>query len=127
AEREAEAGRLAALRDRLEERLRTEVPELVVNGAGAERLPHVSHVSLPGADRELLVTALDMEGIAVSAGSACSSGALRISHVLEAMGVEPEIAAGSVRFSLGRGTGEADVERAASAFAAITARLRAFA
>lgn len=126
-ERETETARLTALRDRLEGELRSRIPDLVVNAAGAERLPNICHVSVPGGNREVLLMALDIEGIAASAGSACSSGSLRGSHVLEAMGVPAEIAAGSVRFSLGKHTTEADIDRAAAAFASVVARCGALA
>lgn len=126
-EREAEAERLTRLRDRLERQIRDTVPELVVHAAGAERLPHISFVSVPGADRELLLAGLDLAGVAASAGSACSSGAVRVSHVLEAMGVPAESAAAAVRFSLGRGTTEAEADRAAAVFTDCVARCRALA
>jgi len=125
-EREAEMARLGALRDRLEALLRASVPELVVNAAGAARLPTLLNVSAPGVESEMLLPALDVEGIAASSGSACTSGAVDPSHVLTAMGLPAELAGPSVRFSLGRGTTEADVERGAAAFAAVVERLRAF-
>ncbi len=95
-----------------------------VNGAGAERLPHVLNLSLPGADPELLLTALDLEGIAASSGSACASGAFRPSHVLLAMGLTPEEAGPSLRFSLGRTTTEAEVERVLEVLPGVVERVR---
>ncbi|HEX5724600.1 MAG TPA: cysteine desulfurase family protein [Longimicrobiaceae bacterium] len=127
AEREAEAARLGALRDRLEAGLRARVPELVVNAAEAARLPNVSNVSVPGADPEALLASLDLEGIAASSGSACSSGAVEPSHVLTAMGLAPEVAGPSVRFSLGRGTTEAEIARVLEVFPGVVERLRALA
>ena len=127
AEREREMARLGALRDRLEAGLRERIPELVVNGAGAPRLATISNVSVPGADPEALLMSLDLEGIAASSGSACSSGAVEPSHVLTAMGIAPEAAGPSVRFSLGRTTTEADIARVLEVFPAIVERVRAFA
>ncbi len=126
-ERETEARRLEGLRDRLEAGLRSRVPDLAVNGAGTERAPHVLHVSVPGASGESLLVTLDLEGLAVSSGSACASGAATQSHVLAAMGVPAEAAGPSIRFSLGRGSTEADVERVLTVFPRVVERLRAYA
>ncbi len=126
-ERASEMRRLATLRDRLEAGLRERVPELVVNAAGAPRLPTISNVSVPGADSEALLLTLDLEGIAASSGSACASGAVEPSHVLSAMGVPPEVAGPSVRFSLGRGTTEEEIERVIAVFPPLVERLRALA
>ncbi len=114
---EAERLRLGRLRDALEAALRARLPDLVVNGASAERLPNTSHVTLPGCPSDLMVMALDMRGIAVSAGSACASGATRHSHVVLAMGKGREAAASSLRLSLGLGNADADIEAAADAVA----------
>jgi cysteine desulfurase len=124
AERETSMRRLGALRDRLEAGLRERVPGIQVNGAGAERLANVSNLSVPGADPEMLLVGLDLEGIAASSGSACSSGAVQPSHVLLAMGIAPELAGPSVRFSLGWGTTEAEVERVLEVFPAVVERVR---
>ncbi|MGH7504640.1 MAG: cysteine desulfurase family protein, partial [Longimicrobiales bacterium] len=110
-EQEEEARRLGALRDRLETALRERVPELIVNGAGAERLPHVLNVTVPGADQEGFLIGLDLDGIAASGASACNSGSVEPSHVLVAMG-RSEPNAASVRFSLGRVTTDEEIERA---------------
>ncbi|CAN5731202.1 cysteine desulfurase NifS [soil metagenome] len=126
-ERESEMRRLGALRDRLEASLRDRVPDLVVNAAGAPRLPTISNVSVPGADSEALLLTLDLEGIAASSGSACASGAVEPSHVLSAMGVPPEVAGPSVRFSLGRGTTEDEIDRLIAVFPPLVERLRALA
>jgi cysteine desulfurase len=123
--RETEMARVAALRDRLEAGLRERVPGLVVNAAGAPRLPTVSNVSVPGADPEMLLASLDLRGIAASSGSACSSGAVEPSHVLTAMGVPAELAGPSVRFSLGWGTTDEEIERVLAIFPAVAERVRA--
>lgn len=125
AEREREARRLAALRRRLEEGLQKRIPGLRVNARGAPRAPHIASVSIPGVERDLLLAALDVEGIAVSGGSACASGSTRASHVLEAM-LEPREAreAAVVRFSLGPLTGEAEVEAVLRAVPRVVERLR---
>ena len=77
------------------------MPDLVVNGEGAERAPHVLSIAVPGADSEALLMHLDLAGVAASGGSACSTGAVEPSHVLMAMGVPRELALGAIRFSLG--------------------------
>jgi cysteine desulfurase len=125
AQREAAMSRVGALRDRLEAGLLARVPGLVVNAAGAPRLPTVSNVSVPGADPEALLMSLDLEGIAASSGSACSSGAVEPSHVLTAMGIPPGIAGPSVRFSLGWGTTDAEIDRVLAVFPAVAERVRA--
>src|SRR5690606_4539021 len=109
-EREAEMARLQRLRDKLQTALVERVPDIVVNGAGAERLPTILNVSVPGASSDVLLMMLDLEGIAVSSGSACSSGGVEPSHVLTSMGHSPDLAGPSVRFSLGSGTTERDIE-----------------
>lgn len=126
-EREREMARLAGLRDRLEAGLRAAVPDLRVNGAEADRLPTISNLSFPGADAESLLMTLDLEGIAASSGSACSSGAKEPSHVLSAMGAPPERAGPSVRFSLGRGTTEQEIERVIRTVPPLAERVRALA
>jgi cysteine desulfurase len=126
-EREVEMARLGALRDRLEAALREQVPELVVNGAGEARVPIILNVSVPGVNADALIPTLDLEGFAVSSGSACSSGAVTPSHVLTAMGVSDELAGPSVRFSLGHQTTSAEIERVIAVFPSLMARLRSFA
>ena len=108
---EDERRRLAALRDRFEEGLSASVPGVRFVAAGGERLPTVSSAILPGADGETLLAALDLEGIAVSAGSACHAGTTTPSRVLLAMGWTPDEARSTLRFSFGRTTTEAEVER----------------
>lgn len=124
AERETAMARIGALRDRLEAGLGERVPGLVANAAGAARLPTVGNVSVPGADPEALLMSLDLEGIAASSGSACSSGAVEPSHVLTAMGIPPGLAGPSVRFSLGWGTTDAEIDRVLGVFPALVERIR---
>lgn len=126
-ERETEMARLSALVARLENGLGERVPGLVVNGAGAPRAPHVLNLSVPGAASDTLLLALDVEGIAVSSGSACSTGAVAPSHVLTAMGLTADVAGPSVRFSVGRGTGERDIDRVLAVFPRLMERLRSLA
>ena len=96
-----ELARLGALRDKAEARLRQIAPDAVVFGSGASRLPNTLAFAVPGLKAETALIAFDLAGIAVSSGSACSSGRVRPSHVLEAMGVEPALAACAIRVSLG--------------------------
>lgn len=121
---ETTMARVRTLRDRLQEGLRERVPDLVVSGGGAERIPSTLNVSFPGADPEALLLTLDLEGIAVSSGSACSSGAVDPSHVLTAMGVPPELAGPSLRFSLGRETTDEEIDRVLQALPPMVERLR---
>lgn len=114
-ERETHLPHFRTLRDMLADELRGGVPELVVHGEGArERLPNLLSVGLPGFDQGTLLVALDLAGVAVSSGSACSSGASTGSHVLDAMGAGSEDYA-VLRFSFGPGTTEDDVRTAAAA------------
>jgi len=107
----ADAPRLAALRDRLEREARRLAPEATIFGAAAERVAGLTCLARPGLAAETQVMALDLAGVAVSAGAACSSGKARSSSVLGAMGVSPELAGCAVRVSLGWGSGDADVTR----------------
>jgi cysteine desulfurase len=119
--------RVRALRDRVEAEVLAVTPSAVVIGADAERLPNTTSIALPGASAETLVIALDLAGVAVSAGAACSSGRVGASHVLEAMGLEPTLARAAVRVSLGWGSTGEDVAAFADAWARATARRRAVA
>ena len=119
-----ESTRLAALRDALAAALRAVVPDLVVNGAGAPRGPHVLNVAVPGGDNEALLMHLDLAGIAASGGSACSTGAREPSHVLVAMGLQRNVALGSVRFSLGHETTEQDTARLVAVFPGVVEKVR---
>lgn len=111
AARQSDAAHMAKLRDRLEAGLKAATPQAVIFGAGAARLPNTTLVALPGTKAETAIIAFDLNGIAVSSGSACSSGKVTASHVLAAMGVEPELARGAVRVSLGWSNTESEVER----------------
>jgi cysteine desulfurase len=124
AERDAEAARLEALRDRLERGVLALAPEAVVHGAGAPRLANTLNLSLPGVSGEALLMNLDLEGIAVSTGSACASGQEAPSHVLLAMGVPEALARSSLRFSLGRTTTAEEIDATLAALAALLPRLR---
>ena len=127
AERAATAPRVGALRDRLAEGLLAAVEgahRTVSVAAGVGVLPGHLHLCIPGVEREELLVALGAAGICVSAGSSCASGALQPSYVLTAMGVAPELAAGALRFTLGYGTTEADIERALQVVPAVIAALR---
>jgi len=124
AERVEVMGRIGAMRDRLEAGLCERIAGLRINAAAAPRLATISNLSVPGADPEMLLAALDLEGIAASSGSACSSGAVEPSHVLMAMGLPAEIAGPSVRFSLGRDSTEQDVDRVLEVFPRVVERVR---
>ena len=110
------------LRDRFERRILARVPGVRVNGAG--RLPNISNLSIAGTDSEQLLAAFDLEGIAVSAGSACASGVLEPSHVIAALALESSWQRGIIRFSLGYDTSEAEMDRAAAALEFLVPRLR---
>ncbi len=102
---------MAVLRDRLESGLRALTPEAVIFGSQAERLPNTTLVAMPGGKAETLVIGFDLDGVAVSSGSACSSGKVAPSHVLAAMGVPAELARGAIRVSLGPATTETEIDR----------------
>jgi len=118
------APRLAAWRDRLERAVRAMVPEVTVCGAGAARVANTSCLALPGVAAGTQVMALDLAGVAVSAGAACSSGKVRSPHVLAAMGFGPELAGGAIRVSLGWASSEDDTARFVAAWGEMAARLR---
>ena len=124
-EREEEWARLEALRDRLEQAIVARIPDVVVHGRGAPRAPHVLSVSVPGVDSEALLMALDLRGIACSAGSACQSGSITPSHVLSALGVPNELASGAIRMSVGCMTTPACIDRVATLFPTLVERARA--
>jgi cysteine desulfurase len=106
-----EAAHMLALRTLVEEGLRSISPQAVILGGAAERLPNTTLFALEGIKAETAIITLDLEGVAVSAGAACSSGKVQSSHVLAAMGVSPEIGRAAVRVSLGWTTTQADIER----------------
>jgi len=120
---EADAGRMAVLRERLEAGLKAATPEIVIFGADVPRLPNTTLVAAPGLKAETAIIAFDLNGIALSSGSACSSGKVAPSHVLAAMGVQPNLARGALRVSLGSTTTEAHVEQLLGAWIMLTGSL----
>jgi cysteine desulfurase len=116
--------RVRMLRDALERRVTEVAPEAVVLGAAAPRLPNTAAIAMPGVAAETQVIALDLDGVMVSAGAACSSGKVGPSHVLEAMGVGPELAASTIRVSLGWSSSEADIDHFLQAWTALYRRCR---
>jgi cysteine desulfurase len=100
------------------------IPDAVVHGRGAARAPHVLNISVPGTDSESLLMALDLAGVAASAGSACQSGNVTPSHVLLAMGVKADLAIAAVRMSLGSLTTQEHVTRVVELFPALIAKAR---
>lgn len=123
-DQDAHAQRLTALRERFECGLRAGLPELVINGAAALRLPHTSSVAFPGLDGQMLLMALDLAGVACSVGSACSSGSSELSPTLQAMGLPRPILASSLRFSLGATTTEQEVDQAVQRIVHVVNELR---
>jgi cysteine desulfurase len=120
----ANAARLSALRDRLERGILAGVPGTAVNGALTPRVPNTTNISFDGVEAESLLIALDLEGFAVSTGSACSSGTLEPSHVLRAMGLPAHRTQNSIRFSLGAGNDEAQVDALLAKLPATVEKLR---
>jgi cysteine desulfurase len=120
----SEAVRQAALRDRLEEGILRAVSGTVVNGQRDRRVPNTTNISFDRVEAESLLIGLDLAGIAVSTGSACSSGTLEPSHVLKAMGFQPHRTQNSIRFSLGAANTEADVDRTIAVLPGIVEKLR---
>ncbi len=120
---EDEGGRLAVLRDRIIREGLT-LSGASLNGDPDRRLPNNVNLSFEGTDSQSLVIGLDLHGVAVSSGSACTSGSLEPSHVLAALGLAPTRAAAAVRLTLGRGTSEADVSYALDALHDVVTRLR---
>ncbi len=118
---------VATLRDGLEAEIAAIAPEAVVLGAAAPRLPNTSAIAMPGVAAETQVVALDLDGVMVSAGAACSSGKVGPSHVLAAMGVGPEIAASTIRVSLGWSSNEAEIDHFLRAWTALYRRCRGLA
>jgi cysteine desulfurase len=121
---DSEATRLAALRDRLEDGILKSVTGTAVNGVRSRRVPNTTNISFDRTEAESLLIALDLEGVAVSTGSACSSGTLEPSHVLKAMGFPPHRTQNSLRFSLGAGNTEADIDRVIAVMPGIVEKLR---
>lgn len=122
AEGEREIARLSGLRTRLEAAIREHAPQAVIFGEAAPRLPNTVSFAIPGIRAEIALIDLDLRGVSLSSGSACSSGKVKASHVLAAMGVEPALAACALRASIGHASCEADVIRFASALENLVCR-----
>jgi cysteine desulfurase len=122
---EAYGRTLSALRERLRKGLVAQIPNIKINGHPRDVLPNTLNVSFPGAEGESILLSMDIMGIEASTGSACASGSLEPSHVLMATGVEPELAHGSIRFSMGWGITEEDVDYIIKTVPPIIERLRA--
>jgi cysteine desulfurase len=116
--------KMAAMRDRLQQGILAQVEEAGVNGDGAARVPNTTNIHFDHIDGEAMVIALDLKGVAVSTGAACSSGAIEASHVLLAMGLRPDQARASIRFSLGKQTVAEDIDFALALVPETVARLR---
>jgi cysteine desulfurase len=121
---DAEAARVAALRDRLENAVLRAVPGTTLNGARTPRVPNTTNISFDRVEAESLLIALDLEGIAVSTGSACSSGTLEPSHVLRAMGLSSHRTQNSLRFSLGLFSTTEEVDRVIAVLPGLVQKLR---
>jgi cysteine desulfurase len=119
-----EGPRLSALRDRLEAGILASIPGTERNGAATPRVPNTANISIDRVEAESLLIGLDLAGIAVSSGSACSSGTLEPSHVLKAMGLPHARTLGSIRFSLGTSNTDADIDRVLEALPPIVEKLR---
>ncbi|HYK96988.1 MAG TPA: cysteine desulfurase family protein [Candidatus Acidoferrales bacterium] len=122
--RAAESSRQRALRDRLIEGVLARVPDALVTGHRTERLPNNASFVFPGVDGSSLIVALDLDGFAVSSGSACTSGDAEPSHVILALGLDREIAKGSLRVTVGRATTDADVDAFLAALPGVVSRMR---
>jgi cysteine desulfurase len=120
-------GRVALLRDRLESQIRETVSGVRINGTVKHRLPNLTNMSFEGIEGEAAVIALDLAGLAVSTGSACSSGSLEPSHVLAGMGLRPEIVQGALRFSLCYHNTQEEIDVATGILAEVVGRLRGLA
>src|SRR5437867_11400894 len=123
--RATESPRQARLRDRIIAGVEARVPDAVLTGHLTERLPNNASFCIPGTEGEALIVALDLEGFAVSSGSACTSGETEPSHVLLALGLDRELAKGSLRVTVGRATTAEQVDAFVDARARVGARLRA--
>jgi cysteine desulfurase len=124
AAKQADAARMAGLRDRVEAGIKAALPDAVIFGESAPRLPNTTLFTFPEMKAETAIIAFDLKGIAVSSGSACSSGKVQASHVLAAMRVEPSLAQGAVRVSLGWATTERDIENLLNALTKVVSSLR---
>jgi len=123
-EQEQRAVELTALRDELIASVRAVVPDVILNGDPSDRLPGNAHLTFPGCEGDSLLMLLDARGVECSTGSACTAGVAQPSHVLVAMDVEPALARGSLRFSLGHTSTRADVEELVSVIGPVVERAR---
>jgi cysteine desulfurase len=119
-----DVGKMAALRDRLQQGILAAIDDVTVNASDAPRVPNTANLQFEGIEGEALVIALDLKGLAVSTGAACSSGAIEPSHVLLAMGLRPDQARASIRFSLGKQTTAEDIDFALALVPETVERLR---
>ena len=126
AERDRECARLRVLRDELQRAVVAAIPDAIVHGRAVERVSHILSVSIGGIDAESLLMALDLEGIACSAGSACQSGSIEPSHVLSAMGVRADLGSSAIRMSLGVLSSREQIEHVAARFPALVNKARGF-
>jgi len=125
AKRATESARLTALRDRLISGVRARIPDATLTGHPTDRLPNNASFCFSGTQGEALIVSLDLEGFSASSGSACTSGNTDPSHVLLALGLDRDLAQGSLRLTLGRATSDADIDALLDVLPAIVARLRA--
>jgi cysteine desulfurase len=123
-EHETHYRRLESLHRRFEAGLNAALPNIIVHGQGASRLPQTSNIAFPGLDGQILLVALDMAGVACSVGSACSSGSTELSPTLNAMGLPSDVVASSLRFSLGATTTEAEIDEAVARIVHVCRELR---
>ena len=121
---ESEHARLTELSDYFITQVQSRIEDVHLNGSREKRIPSTVNLSFNGAEGESIILSLDLKGIAVSSGSACTSGSLEASHVLSAMGVDVIRAQGSIRFSMGRGTTKGQIDYTISVLPDIVARLR---
>ena len=126
AQRTSLSARLAALRNRFEAGVLAAVPDVRVNGGGADRLPHISNLSFSGVAPDAFLLRLDLEGVAASTGSACAAGAVEPSHVIAALGAPEPWAANAVRFSFGASTSAGDIDRLIAIVTNVALELRKF-
>jgi cysteine desulfurase len=123
-EQEAYRRRVTELCNRFENGLRAGFPEIVVHGQSADRLPNTSNIAFSGIEGQVLLMALDMAGVACSAGSACSSGSTELSPTLRAMGLPNDLVGSSLRFSLGATTTEAEIDEAIARILGVCREIR---
>lgn len=124
AEREHEWAKLERMRDALEAQLLARIPDALVHGRGGPRAPHILNISVPGTDSESLLMALDLKGVACSAGSACQTGSVTPSHVLTAIGVRADLANAAIRLSLGTLSTDEGIAHVAELFPALIEKAR---